>query len=211
MNQETIEHLGHCEAAMQEAKRRLGLHNYAGDNRRTVIVIGFISQLVEHHEAMLLLIRADKVGSAFALARAPVEGMYRGMWINFVATDAEVERFERNDEIGLTMAQLAQAIDDGYRAGNLFRNLKQRSWDALNGYAHTGLLQLGRRFREHNVEPDYSDEEIFQITTAVTTCILMLIAKFLAVQGHDDDCRAVEALIETYGPVRRNQANRCGN
>jgi len=164
MTPETREHLQHCEAAIQEAKRLLAIHGYP-DDLRTVMVIGFITQLVEHHEAMLLLIRADKVGSAFALARSPVEGMYRGMWINFAATDAQVARFERDDNIGLTMTQLAQAIDAAYHAGDFFEDLKRRSWDALNSYAHTGVLQLGRRFREHNVEPAYSDGEIFEITT----------------------------------------------
>jgi hypothetical protein len=202
MTPETREHLQHCEAAIQEAKRLLAIHGYP-DDLRTVMVIGFITQLVEHHEAMLLLIRADKVGSAFALARSPVEGMYRGMWINFAATDAQVVRFERDDNIGLTMTQLAQAIDAAYHAGDFFEDLKRRSWDALNSYAHTGVLQLGRRFREHNVEPAYSDGEILEITTSVTTCILVLIGKFLAVLGHADECRAAEALTETYGPLRR--------
>ncbi len=167
------------------------------------MVIGFITQLVEHHEAMLLLIRADKFGSAFALARSPVEGMYRGMWINFAATDAQVARFGEDDNIGLTMTQLAQAIDAAYHARGFFEDLKRRSWDALNSYAHTGVLQLGRRFREHTVEPAYSDGEIFEITTSVTTCVLVLIGKFLSVQGHADECRAAEALTETYGPLRR--------
>jgi hypothetical protein len=202
MTPETREHLGHCEAAIREAKRLLGIHGYP-DDLRTVMVIGFVDQIIEHHEAMLLLIRTDKVGAAFALARAPVEGTYRGMWINFVATDPQVARFERNDDIGLNMTQLAQAIDTAYRAGDFFENLKRRSWDALNSYAHTGMLQLGRRFREHNVEPAYSDGEIFEITTSVTTCILLLVGKFLAVQGHANECRAAEALIETYGPLRR--------
>src|SRR5262249_33975132 len=93
--------------------------------------------------------------------------------------------------------------DAAYHAGDFFEDLKRRSWDALNSYAHTGVLQLGRRFREHNVEPTYSDGEIFEITTSVTTCILLLIGKFLAVQGHADECHAAEALTETYGPLRR--------
>ena len=152
MTPETCEHLQHCEAAIQEAKRLLAIHGYP-DDLRTVMVIGFITQLVEHHEAMLLLIRADKVGSAFALARSPVEGMYRGMWINFAATDAQVARFEREDNIGLTMTQLAQAIDAAYHAGDFFEDLKRRSWDALNSYAsqplpreHAAWDSVGSRF-----------------------------------------------------------------
>lgn len=61
----------------------------------------------------MLLLRNGKAGSAFALARSVVEGMYRGMWINFVATDEQVEQFERTDQIGLNMSELARAIDAG--------------------------------------------------------------------------------------------------
>lgn len=202
MTQETIEHLNRVEAAVREAKRFLGIHGYP-DDLRTVMVIGFIDQIIEHHEAMLLLIRADKVGSAFALARSAVEGMYRGLWINFAATDTQVEWFERNDEIGLSMTQLAQSIDAAYHAGNFYEDLKRRSWDGLNSYAHTGMLQLGRRFTGANVEPAYSDAEIFEATTAVTTCILLLVGRFLLLQDHADEARAAEALTETFGPLWR--------
>jgi hypothetical protein len=202
---ETIEHLNHLQGVVQEVKQFLANHRYP-DDLRTVIVIGFTTQIIEHLESMLLLIRGEKVGSAFALARSVVEGMYRGLWINFVATDLEVARFERADDIGLTMTELAQAIDRGYRAEHFFENLKQRSWDALNSYAHTGMLQLGRRFRAHNVEPTYTEAEVFEVTTAVTTCILILTSKFLAVQNFPDDCRSVEVLIETYGPAARGRS-----
>jgi hypothetical protein len=202
MTPEALGHLNQVEAAVQEAKRLLARHGYL-DDRRTVIVIGFIDQIIEHHESMLLLLRNDKTGSAFALARSVVEGMYRGMWINFVATDVQIERFERTDEIGLNMTELACAIDAGYHAEDFFEDLKRCSWDALNSYTHTGMLQLGRRFREHNVEPSYTDAQIVEITTAVTTCVLLLVGKFLAVQNHADECRAAEALVETYGPARQ--------
>jgi hypothetical protein len=205
MSPETTEHLNQVEAAVREAKRLLAIHGYT-DDLRTVLVIGFITQTIEHHEAMLLLIRGEKVGSAFALARSLVEGMYRGLWINFVATDIEVTRFERRDDIGLSMTELACAIDGAYHAEQFFEGFKTRSWDALNSYAHTGLLQLGRRFREHNVEPAYSDREIYEVATTVTTCVLILAGKFLAVQNHPDECRAVEELIETYGEAARRAA-----
>jgi hypothetical protein len=81
--------------------------------------------IIEHHESMLLLLRYGKTGSAFALACSVVEGMYRGMWINFVATDAQIERFERTDEIGLNMTELACAIDAGYHAEDFFEDLKR--------------------------------------------------------------------------------------
>jgi hypothetical protein len=110
-----------------------------------------------------------------------------------------VSRFERRDEIGMGMTELARAIDDAYHAEQLFEDLKTRSWDALNSYAHTGVLQLGRRFREHSVQPTYSDREIFEVSTTVTTCVVILASKFLAVQNHPEQSRLAERLVETYG------------
>lgn len=130
---------------------------------------------------------------------ATIVGLRPRTWINFAATDLEVSRFERRDEIGMGMTELARAIDDAYHAEQLFEDLKTRSWDALNSYAHTGVLQLGRRFREHSVQPTYSDREIFEVSTTVTTCVVILASKFLAVQNHPEQSRLAERLVETYG------------
>src|SRR5258708_14816279 len=85
MTNKLKEHLIRCEKAMQFAKPILGEHGFP-DDHRTVIVIGFISVLVEHQESVLLLVMHEKVGSASALVRPVVEGAYRAMWINLPAT-----------------------------------------------------------------------------------------------------------------------------
>jgi len=197
MESKTAEHLDKVEAVVRKAKQVLAKHGYP-DDLRTVIVIGFIDQMVEHHEAMLLLIRNGKVGSAFVLARSIVESMYRGLWVNFCATDAQIRRFEQDDELPVNMTEMAVAIDSSYRAQGFFKNLKDRSWASLCSYTHTGILQLGRRFTGHNVQPAYSDGEISEAITSATTCLLLLVGKFLAVQNHADECREVEGLVGTY-------------
>jgi len=60
------------------------------------------------------------------------------------------------------------------------------------------MLQLGRRFTGHNLQPSYSDEEIERVVTGTTTCILMLVGKFLAVQGYEAECKAAEAVVGTW-------------
>lgn len=114
--------------------------------------------------------------------------------------------FEQDDELPVNMTQMARAIDEIHRAQGFFTDLKDRGWAALCSYTHTGLLQLGRRFTAENVEPSYSDAEIFEVTTTVTTCILLLVGRFLVLQNHVDDSREVEALIHTYGPVAQRNA-----
>lgn len=163
--------------------------------------MGTLAQIIEHHEATLLLIRNDKIGSAFALVRSIVEGVYRGLWINLCATDTQIENFERDDRLPVNITEMASAIDATYQAEGYFEDFRAKSWAALCSYTHTGMLQLGRRFTGATAKPAYTEEEIIQATTTATTCILLLAGKFLAAQRHDEDCREVEALIGTYGPA----------
>jgi hypothetical protein len=198
------EHMVKCEKAIQSAKPIIGKLAFP-DDYRTTTVIGFISILIEHQEAFLLLVMREMVGSAFALGRPIVEGMYRGLWLNVCATDEELKRFNERDEIRLTLAEIAEAIDPAHNAGDLFRDLKKRSWKALNSYTHTGMLQIGRRFTKHEVVNSYSEGEIYEMTTTLTTCVLILISRFLAKQNHPDEAKAIDALVETYGPVAEGQ------
>ena len=203
MHPETIEHLARVEAVLREARSILARFAYPGD-LRTTMVMGFVSQMFEHHEAMMLLCRAGKFGSAFALGRSIFESLYRGLWINFCANEEQIAAFDRDDRFPVNMSVMAEQIDTVYRAHGFFQNFKERAWSALCSYTHTGLLQLGRRFDGHQAVPAYDDAEIYEITTSSTTCVLLLAGKFLARQGHSEECLAVEGLTETYGPVLVN-------
>jgi len=200
MKPATEEHFKRLERAIDEAKALLNRYPYV-DHLRTVLVIGFIDQMIEHLAAVLLLIRNGKVGSAFALVRSIFESLYRGGWILMCATDAELERFEKTDKLDLTMQEMADAIDAKTGLGKFFADLKTRGWKPLNSYTHTGLLQLGRRFTGHKLEPSYKEEEVVQVTTMATTCVLMLVRPFLAAHKHDDEARRVDELATTYGPA----------
>ena len=103
--------------------------------------MGLIDQTREHHDSVLRLIRDGFAGSALALARGIFENLYRGLWFNACATDAEVEQFAKYDEFprGLTTRKMAKAIDGKYQGGNFFQNFANTFWSPLCSYAHTGL------------------------------------------------------------------------
>jgi hypothetical protein len=121
----TVEYLNKVEQTIEKVKPPLCRHQYP-DNSRTVILVGTIDQMLEHHSAILRLIRDGKVGSAFALARSVVESMYNGLWLNFCATDAQVTRFETRDDLPLMMAGIADAIDAKYKGDGFFAELKKK-------------------------------------------------------------------------------------
>ncbi len=92
MTEETERHLKSLEVPIAAATRVLAQHAYA-DVLRNVVVSGLIDQLLEHHDSIFLLVRAEKIGSAFALARTVFEGMYRGLWLNFCATNEQIQEY----------------------------------------------------------------------------------------------------------------------
>jgi hypothetical protein len=194
------EHLIRCENAMQGAKPILGKHGFP-DDPRTLTVIGFISVLVEHQESILLLVMHDKAGAASALVRPVVEGAYRALWFNLPATDAEVKKFNGKDDIDLGFGEIAKALDNAYGTGALFQGFKTLAWKHLNSYTHSGMHQIGRRFVKHEVVNNYSEQALYEITTTVTTLVLLAISFFLKKHGHVDSGDQIQALLETYGPV----------
>jgi hypothetical protein len=197
MTPETLEHLNKVEELVRQVKRMLARYSYP-DDARTVIVMGTITQMIEHHEAVLLLIRNDKVGSAFALARCVFEATYRGLWLNFCATEAQVDEFVKKDKLPLSLTEIAAAIDESYGAQGFFEEFRKKTWDALCSYAHTGLLQLGRRFTGPVAKPAYYDVEISGVAEGVTTCVILLADRFFAVQNHAVECKEAQAMIGTY-------------
>jgi len=56
--------------------------------------------------------------------------------------------------------------------------------ESSHSYTHTGMLQKGRRFTKHEVVNSYSETEIYEMTTTLTTCVLMVISRFLAKQNY---------------------------
>jgi hypothetical protein len=200
MTNELQEHLGRCKKAMQSAKTILGKHGFP-DDPRTLTVIGFISVLVEHQESILLLVMHDMPGSAAALLRPVVEGGFRALWINLPANDAEVKKFNEKDEIDLNFGEIATAIDNAYAVGTFFQDFKTLAWRVLNSYTHGGMSQIGRRFVKHEVANNYSEEELYEITTVATTLVLNAIMCFLKRHGHMDSGDQIQALMETYGPL----------
>lgn len=74
------------EQTVLQVKRILNKDKTSDDERSTVVV-GFIDQAIEHHAAILLLLRSGLVGSAFALTRSVTEILFRGVWLTTCATD----------------------------------------------------------------------------------------------------------------------------
>ncbi len=194
VTRETEQHLSAAETAIQKTKTVLERHEYKG-TLQTYVTLGFISQLLEHHDAALLLIKYRMLGTAFSLARAAVEGMYRALWLDNCATDQQIKKFVQKDKFPLSTADVATAVDKKFETNGYFARLQKRSWKVLNSLAHTGRVQLTHRFTGSLTKPSYTDEQIVRATHAMNTCTLILVSKFLAARDHTEDSEEVANLL----------------
>jgi len=185
------------EAVILEVKKILNSNKYT-DEEYSTVVAGFIDQVIEHLEAIILLTRSNINGSAFALVRSGAEGLVRGVWFTACATQPQVLKFRNDDKIDPTFGEMSEAIDK--KCGiDFFADFKKRSWNPLNSYTHTGILQIGRRFTGNVLEPSYKDAEIIEMIRMITVCILLLVRPYLVRQKHDVSAKAIDALGDKYG------------
>jgi hypothetical protein len=181
------------EATVLEIKRLLNKEKFL-DDERTTVVAALIHQAIEHHAAILLLLRSELVGSAFALTTSVTEILYRGVWLNTCATDAEVNKFAGSDKLELTVGEMAKAIDAACGL-DFFVEFKNQTWKALNSYAHTGMLQVGRRFTGDILTPSYANREKIEVLRAIRSCIVLLVRPFFAKHGHLDSAKEIDKLM----------------
>ena|SRR5713101_778 len=183
-----------AEEVMDEVKRILSAHTFS-DEEWSTVVIGFIAQGIEHHAAILLLLLSGLVGSGFALVRSLIEILVRGVWVTACATEAQVKKFREQDKLDLTFGEMSDAIDKTSGI-DFFHDFKTRSWDALNSYAHTGILQLGRRFSADKLEPSYKENEQIEVVRTSTITIVLLVRPFLVRQGQNEAAKEIDKLGE---------------
>jgi hypothetical protein len=118
---------------------------------------------LEHHHAIVILLRERLNGSAFALVRNVYETYVRGVWFLHCATDKELSAFINNDElpkIGVMLDAIEKVPE--FSAGTLTK-VKASSWNAMCSYAHTGALQVQRWNTSDAIESRHSVEEIEEV------------------------------------------------
>ena len=93
---------------------------------------------------------------------------------------------------------MTREIEAAYRADTFFQNLKDRWGARLNRYSLTGVVQLGRWDGDASSGLHFDDEEIRDVVTIATLCIVVLAAKFLAGQKYPADSEQIEALAGGY-------------
>jgi hypothetical protein len=160
------------------------------------MVRGLLSTIMEDHRSMLQLFKIEAIASARALARDIVLGMRYGLWINACVTPEQILRMKETDDWALNLPEIIKEIDAAYSADTFVTSLKNRWGSQVYKYSVSGVIRLGRWHIDPSVGLAHTDEEIRDVTTAATLCIVVLAAKFLDRQNYGEESKQVEALAE---------------
>jgi hypothetical protein len=197
MKPELAKHLDKVRDTVTEVDRIVSSHPYPGDTR-TVMVMGLLSTIIQHHRSILQLIKSANVGSSYALTRDIVKGMRYGLWLNSRATDEQIIRIQQEDEFPLSIPEMIKEIEAAYSKDPFFENLKSRWGTQLYKYTRSDIVHVGLWHIDPGSGLDLDDGEIRDVTTTATLCIVLLAGKFLAGQGYAVDCKQIETLAVDY-------------
>ena len=148
-------------------------------------------QALEHHEAIILLVRRNFYGSAFALVRPMFEIYIRAIWLGHCASEIDLKRFQKG-KLKKEFAELITDIEslEGYNVGVL-STVKKKSWGAMNDYTHGGPHQVIRRITEDSIAANYSGEEIQEIVTFAGTVGTLATSEISLLAGREDIATAL--------------------
>lgn len=171
------------------------------------LVWAYLLIALKHHEGINALAGQNLMAPAFALLRSQIETAYRGLWVNLIATDDQVKAIrERDAEPFPKFRQMASDLDARYCASGWLKSFADH-WAALNGYTHSGLLQLVRQFRaDGKVGPNYSDEMTIELLVISGTSSIGCIVPVLRDTGFSDKAAALEEWLQEHPFQRKTEA-----
>ncbi len=166
-----------------------GLEFPASDRNR--LSAACFHQALEHHEAIILLVRRKLIGSALALVRPLFEIYVRAIWLGKCATDLDLGRFQKG-KLEREFAGLVADIEshEGYNVG-VISGVKKNSWRAMNDFTHGGPLQVIRRITADSIAANYSPQEVQEVVTFAGAIGLLATAEIALLAGREDIATAL--------------------
>jgi hypothetical protein len=167
---------------------------------RNRLVGAYISIMLEHHRAIRALLDEGYPGSASTLLRSQIEAGFRGLWVNLIGTDAQVQQIIKKDKEPFPRFRtLARLLDRSYRAMGIFAHIAQH-WKHFNSMTHSGMAQIGRRFdKDGNIALNYTDGEIEEVLRFSASVSLLCVIPLFRCAKAPERAEALEAWLEQHG------------
>lgn len=175
------------------------------DTDERLLVVALFSLTIEHHGAILYLLRSSRFnGSAFALTRPLIDAVYRAIWIHLCATSQHIQSIKNGDFRYPRLPNMADEVEKRMSYTNGLFTILKPFITSLHGYTHGGLEQLARRFdAQGNVCATYDDGSKIEVTNATTAYLVMLAVAWCQIEagGQPDQEPRSAAIMKRYNEL----------
>ncbi len=163
---------------------------------RSHLLLGYGSLALEHQHAIVLLLRNNLIGSAFALVRPVFEILYRAHWVAVCATPDDVDKIRKNTFRFPNVARMTADIDAAVDSA-AFGRVRTATWADQNDFTHSGMFQVRSRFSQRDLQPEYPvDITIAQVNRTMIAALIVA-ALALRYHGRHADAQRIDALTKT--------------
>ena len=131
---------------------------------RNRIVGSAFAIAMDHHAAIVVLMRHTLYSSSFSLLRVLFEAYLRGLWLKYCASDEHVQRVFDGEEPPKTIVAEIEATDAF--SDKVLSHIKKKAWRAMCDYTHTGGLHLQRWQSASAIEPQFCEGELEECLNA---------------------------------------------
>jgi hypothetical protein len=152
---------------------------------------------IEHFFGIVHLIDANICGSAFALLRAETEALVRGGWLQFAATESQIEALVNGNKYSLpvfkVLVESIKSVSD-FSDINILE-LINNSWSAMNSFTHGGALPIKRRMVKDVIQPNYEPEVIIEVLKMSGSLALIALRQISRNAGNSELAKEVDKML----------------
>jgi hypothetical protein len=192
--------LQHGELVLHDATRRAGAvlpaHSW-----RSRLVIAAAGIPFEHQSSLLYLISlGGHDATASSLLRLTIESMVRVLWINYCASDDQIQQiYDGTFQFENNFPKLVAEIRRDSPLVNLDFSKEFRSW--INGLTHAGCELLERRFnKQGEYDPTLPDPELIFLIKFGSFCVAETASLMCSLSGRQSEAGLTFNLCAQFFP-----------
>lgn len=157
-----------------------------------------LQHTIDLGSAILLLLRTDKSGPAFALARPQLESYVSSLWLLYHASDSEVERFKSGQ--GPKIASMIKRLDETKTDRIAWvKETGPPNLKTLNLLTHASVLHVHRRMEsDTSIIPNYPPEEVINLIKLTAELQINATTDVLMLAENSEDWRTFALLVNEY-------------
>ena len=188
---------------LEHAKRLVSQINHEVDgvefeskDERNRVSGALFDTVLDHANAIIVLIENRIYSSAYALVRPLFEGFVRATWLLNCATDDEIEILVEKDKFKKSFGEMLECIERKKDWPKTLTKAKESAWKAMHSYTHGGLHQISRKIKPSTIEPVIDNEEIDEIICFAELISSLSFSAMMAMSKASGKDNVVEKIME---------------